>query len=127
MAILRLPRCLSAKQRTCLPVLELCNVHLGRNFAAGGGKTGAQPQSRRYMPGAPEIYFDKAIDNSRLVKLADPAAAARDAEYLRAALVVLFLLVMVYVCQHFSSIDYGYKIEILRVGARDVEPKPTVR
>jgi len=35
-------------------------------------ETGAQPQLRRYMPGAPEIYFGKMIDNSRLVKIADP-------------------------------------------------------
>jgi len=40
-------------------------------------ETGTQPQLRRYMPGAPEIYFGKAIDNSRLVRLPTRAGAAR--------------------------------------------------
>ena len=30
---------------------------------------------------------------------------------------MLFLLVMVYLWQHFSAIEYGYKIEQLKVGA----------
>ena len=65
------------------------------------------------MPGAPEIYFAKAIDNSRLVKVADPRRR-REMKVFGIVLVVLLALVMVYLCQHFSSIDYGYKIEKLR-------------
>jgi cell division protein FtsL len=65
------------------------------------------------MPGAPEIYFSKVIDNSRLVKVADPRRR-REMQVFAAALAVLLALVMVYLGQHFSAIDYGYKIEQLR-------------
>jgi cell division protein FtsL len=72
------------------------------------------PAARRYMPGPPEIYFVKAIDNSRLVKAADPRLR-REMKIFTVTLAVLFALVMVYVLQHFSAIEYGYKIEALRV------------
>jgi cell division protein FtsL len=78
----------------------------------------AQLQLRRYMPGAPEIYFAKAIDNSRLVKVADPRRR-REMKVFGVVLTVLLGLVMVYLCQHFSAIDCGYKIEKLR-SERDV-------
>ncbi len=68
---------------------------------------------RRYMPGAPEIYFYKAIDNSRLVRSADPVRK-REMRAFSAALVVFFMMVLVYLCQHCSSIEYGYRIEDLR-------------
>lgn len=68
---------------------------------------------RRNSGGTPEIYFSKAIDNSRLVKVADPARR-REMALFTAALSVLFLLVMVYVWQHFSAIEYGYKIESIK-------------
>ncbi len=61
-------------------------------------------------PGTPEIFFAKAIDNSRLVKVTDPRRR-REMAIFGGTLVVLFLLVMVYGWQHFSSIEYGYKIE----------------
>ena len=37
------------------------------------------PAARRntFFTGTPEIYFAKAIDNSRLVKVEDPGAIAR--------------------------------------------------
>lgn len=68
---------------------------------------------RRQLGGTPEIYFSKTIDNSRLVKVADPARR-REMTLFTAALSVLFVLVMVYVWQHFSAIEYGYKIEALK-------------
>ncbi len=61
-------------------------------------------------PGTPEIFFAKAIDNTRLVKVADPRRR-REMAIFGAALALLFALVMVYGWQHFSSIEYGYKIE----------------
>src|SRR5580658_9906129 len=64
--------------------------------------------------GTPEIYFRKAIDNSRLVKLEDPRRE-REMKQFGLALCCLFLLVMGYALQHFRSIEYGYKIETLRV------------
>ena len=68
---------------------------------------------RRYMPGAPEIYFHKAIDNSRLVRSADPVRK-REMRVFTATVVVFFLMSLVYLCQHCSSIEYGYNIEDLR-------------
>ncbi|MCU1285342.1 MAG: hypothetical protein JWO13_1692 [Acidobacteriales bacterium] len=60
--------------------------------------------------GTPEIYFSKNIDNSRLVKVTDHQRT-REIAIFSASLACLFLLVMVYAFQHFSSIEYGYKIE----------------
>lgn len=64
--------------------------------------------------GTPEIYFRKTIDNSRLVKVEDPRRA-REMKTLVMVLCCLFLLVMGYAWQHFRAIEYGYKIESLRV------------
>src|ERR1041385_3267241 len=63
--------------------------------------------------GTPEIYFTRRIDNSRLVKITDPKRR-REMISLGVTLAVLLLLVMFYVWQHFSAIDYGYKIEQLK-------------
>ncbi len=71
------------------------------------------PAVRRYLPGAPEIYFNKAIDNSRLVRVADPERR-RELTLFTVAVTVLTLFAFVYLWQHFSSIEYGYKIEALR-------------
>jgi hypothetical protein len=60
--------------------------------------------------GTPEIYFAKNIDNSRLVKVTDHQRT-REIAMFGASLACLFLLVMVYAFQHFSAIEYGYKIE----------------
>lgn len=64
--------------------------------------------------GTPEIYFRKTIDNSRLVKVEDPRRS-REMKQFGLALCCLFLLVMGYALQHFRAIEYGYKIETLRV------------
>ena len=64
--------------------------------------------------GTPEIYFSKPIDNSRLVKVEDPQRS-REMRQFGVALACLFLLVMTFAWQHFKAIEYGYKIEALRV------------
>jgi cell division protein FtsL len=64
-------------------------------------------------PGTPEIYFAKAIDNTRLVKVAD-RERNREMMVFFGTLCVLFALVMVYAWQHFSAVEYGYKIEAQR-------------
>jgi len=64
--------------------------------------------------GTPEIYFSKAIDNSRLVKVEDPRRE-REMRQFGVALACLFLLVMTFAWQHFKAIEYGYKIESLRI------------
>ena len=61
----------------------------------------------------PEIYVAKNIDNSRLVKMVDHDRN-REMAMFTAALVVLFALVIGYAWQHFSAIEYGYRIEAQR-------------
>ncbi|MGA7891902.1 MAG: cell division protein FtsL [Candidatus Sulfotelmatobacter sp.] len=63
-----------------------------------------------FFTGTPEIYFAKAIDNSRLVKVEDPGRN-REMKQFGTALAVLFLLVFTYTWQHFRAIEYGYLIE----------------
>lgn len=63
--------------------------------------------------GTPEIYFAKRIDNSRVLRIADPQRR-REMFSFAVTLCILFLFVMVYGWQHFSSIEYGYKIEQLK-------------
>lgn len=70
-------------------------------------------QRKSFWVGTPEIYFAKTIDNSRLIKLEDPRRA-REMRHFSIALGCLFLLVMTYAWQHFSAIEYGYRIEALQ-------------
>ena len=65
---------------------------------------------RPFWTGTPEIYFSKAIDNSRLVKVEDPRRN-REMKYFGTSLACLFLLVFTYAWQHFKAIEYGYQIE----------------
>ena len=71
-------------------------------------------QRARSWSGTPEIFFNKEIDNSRLVKVAD-RKRNREMAMFGVALGALFLMVMVYACQHFSAVEYGYKIEAIHV------------
>ena len=63
--------------------------------------------------GTPEIYFAKRIDNSRVLKVVDPKRR-RELALFAVTLSILLMFVMVYVWQHFSAIEYGYKIEQLK-------------
>jgi len=85
-------------------------------MSAAATFTHASPTSRgkSCWLGTPEIYFRKAIDNSRLVKVEDPRRS-REMRQFGIALCCLFLLVMVYALQHFRAIEFGYQIESLRV------------
>src|SRR6201993_234365 len=73
-----------------------------------------QVERRSFWTGTPEIYFNKAIDNSRLVKVEDPRRG-REMRHFTLALACLFLLVMTYAWQHFKAIEYGYQIESLKI------------
>lgn len=70
-------------------------------------------QPRGMFIGTPEIYFTKRIDNSRVAMVTDPKRRSEMMTF-GITLGVLFLLVMVYLWQHFSAIEYGYKIEQLK-------------
>src|ERR1700683_4873255 len=80
--------------------------------AAAAAIRSAIPAARRntFFTGTPEIYFAKAIDNSRLVKVEDPRRN-REMKQFGTALAVLFLLVFTYAWQHLKAIEYGYQIE----------------
>ena len=67
-------------------------------------------QKRARRGPTPEVFFVKHIDNSRIVKADDPERR-REMRTFAATMGILFLLVMVYVWQHFSAIEVGYQIE----------------
>jgi cell division protein FtsL len=67
-------------------------------------------QKARQRGPTPEIFFTKSIDNSRIVKADDPERR-REMRTFSAVSTVLFVLLMVYVWQHFSAIEMGYQIE----------------
>ena len=68
----------------------------------------AQRKARRGP--TPEVFFAKHLDNTRLVKADDPERR-REMRQFSVAMSLLFVLVMVYVWQHFMAIEIGYKIE----------------
>lgn len=68
----------------------------------------AQQRARRGP--TPEVFCCKRLDNSRLVKAADPVRV-REMRIFTAAMSVLFMFVMFYGWQHFSAIEYGYRVE----------------
>jgi cell division protein FtsL len=69
-----------------------------------------ETQRRARRGPTPEVFFTKHIDNSRIVKADDPERR-REMRSFTAVMSVLFLLVMVYVWQHFSAIEIGYHVE----------------
>jgi len=73
-----------------------------------------ETQRRARRGPTPEVFFTKHIDNSRIVKADDPERR-REMRSFSAVMSVLFVLVMVYVWQHFSAIEMGYNIEAQKV------------
>lgn len=69
-----------------------------------------ESQKRARRGPTPEVFFTKHIDNSRIVKADDPERR-REMKMFAIAMSLLFALVMIYVYQHFSSIEMGYQIE----------------
>ena len=67
-------------------------------------------QKRARRGPTPEVFFTKHIDNSRIVKADDPERR-QEMRTFTATMGILFVLVMVYVWQHFSAIEIGYHIE----------------
>src|ERR1700753_668549 len=80
------------------PQIAYRNLHL---FAA---------QQRARRGPTPEVFFPKRLDNSRLVKAADPVRV-REMRIFTAAMSILFACLMFYGWQHFSAIEVGYKVE----------------
>jgi cell division protein FtsL len=96
---------------------------MGMGTGATAGSMGNASQARAYRNSelfelqkrarrgpTPEVFFAKRIDNSRIVKADDPERR-REMRTFTATMSLLFVLVMVYVWQHFSAIEVGYQIE----------------
>jgi cell division protein FtsL len=66
-------------------------------------------RSQRRGP-TPEMFFAKHIDNSRIVKADDPIRR-REVRHFTVVMSIFFALTMVYVWQHFSAIEVGYRVE----------------
>ena len=69
-----------------------------------------EQQSARRRGPTPEMFFTKHLDNSRIVKADDPERR-REMRSFTIAMTLFFALTMVYVWQHFSAIEVGYKVE----------------
>lgn len=69
-----------------------------------------EAQRRRRRGPTPEALFSKRLDNSRLVKTADPARG-REMRSFACAMAFLLSLALMYGWQHFSAIEYGYRFE----------------
>jgi len=80
----------------------------------------AQRRGRRGP--TPEVFFAKHIDNSRIVKADDPERR-REMRIFSVVMTVLFALVMVYVWQHFSAIEIGYKVEAQKQQVEQLQEK----
>lgn len=78
---------------------------------AAGGQDSRRVIERRARRGpTPEVFFTKRIDNSRLVKAQCPERSREMRSFAR-AMIMLFVLIMFYGWQHFSSIESGYRVE----------------
>jgi cell division protein FtsL len=78
----------------------------------------AQKRARRGP--TPEVFFAKHIDNSRIVKADDPERR-REMRTFTAMMSILFVLVMVYVWQHFSAIEVGYHVETQKASVQRMQ------
>lgn len=83
---------------------------LGARAAERNAALLAQQAARRRGVRTPEIIFPRHIDNSRLVKAADPVRV-RQMRTFSVAVGVFLLLVMIYGLQHFSAIEGSYRVE----------------
>jgi cell division protein FtsL len=78
----------------------------------------AQRRARRGP--TPEALFTKRIDNSRLVKAVDPARG-REMRSFAVAMAFLLSLALLYGWQHFTAIEYGYRIEAQKQQLKQLE------
>jgi cell division protein FtsL len=82
----------------------------GARIAERNAELMARQVQRRRRVRTPEFFVVKHLDNSRLVKAADPVRA-REMRVFSAAVAVLFSLIMVYGLQHFYAIESSYRVE----------------
>jgi cell division protein FtsL len=80
-----------------------------------------QQRARRRGP-TPEMFFAKHIDNSRIVKADDPDRR-KEMRSFTIAMTMFFVLTMVYVWQHFSAIEVGYRVEAQKTAVAQLQEK----
>lgn len=78
----------------------------------------AQRRGRRGP--TPEALFSKRLDNSRLVKADDPQRV-REMRSFACAMAFLLSLALAYGWQHFSAIEYGYRMEAQKQQLQQLE------
>ncbi|MGA2570119.1 MAG: cell division protein FtsL [Terracidiphilus sp.] len=82
----------------------------GARIAEHNAHLMASQAQRRRRVRAPEFFFAKHFDNSRLVKAADPALA-RQIRVFSAAVAVFASLILIYGLQRFNAIENSYRVE----------------
>ena len=99
--------------------LDRSNRHREERLTDRNAQLFAAQQRARRGP-TPEVFFAKRFDNSRLVKAADPQRA-REMRSFACAMAMMFVLVLFYGWQHFSSIEYGYRVEAQKQQVQSLE------
>jgi cell division protein FtsL len=79
-------------------------------------------QKRNRRGPTPEVFFAKHIDNSRIVKADDPDRR-KEMRSFTIAMTMFFVLTMVYVWQHFSAIEVGYRVEAQKTAVEQLQEK----
>jgi cell division protein FtsL len=97
------------------------NVRRGVSVAERNRELFEQQRARRRGP-TPEMFFAKHIDNSRIVKADDPERR-REMRSFTIAMTMFFVLTMVYVWQHFSAIEVGYRVEAQKIQVEQLQEK----
>jgi cell division protein FtsL len=97
------------------------SVRRGASVAERNSELFEQQRARRRGP-TPEMFFAKHIDNSRIVKADDPERR-REMRSFTIAMTMFFLLTMVYVWQHFSAIEVGYRVEAQKTQVEQLQEK----
>lgn len=67
-----------------------------------------------------DIYFAQQIDNSRVIRVADPSRR-REQRVLLIAVMVLFVLGFGYTWQRFEMVSLGYRLQAARTQAASLE------
>ena len=97
------------------------SVRRGASVAERNRELFEQQRARRRGP-TPEMFFAKHIDNSRIVKADDPERR-KEMRSFTIAMTMFFLLTMVYVWQHFSAIEVGYRVEAQKTAVAQLQEK----
>jgi cell division protein FtsL len=90
--------------------LEMMGTRSREDIRRGRNRELYDMQKKSRRGPTPEVFFTKHLDNSRIVKADDPERK-REMRMFSIAMSFLFVLVMVYVWQHFSAIEIGYHVE----------------